>query len=97
MRDLFYSKEENVLFWIAGYCKDLNTDSVSEKIASLKSDASTLADVAKVDIGSVMTYEIAKSSRYRNMRCFYLNNFTGSVPEDAYELTGHTFQSWVSH
>lgn len=56
MNDLFYSVNEGVLFWIAGYTADLNTENVIKQTKSLKKNAEKFAKVAGVDQKHVTRY-----------------------------------------
>lgn len=55
MEDLFYSKDENIVFWVAGYCRDLNTDVLVDKISDLKQMGQEFADVLNIDLDKVRT------------------------------------------
>lgn len=80
-----YTEQDNTLFWVAGYCKDLNTSNVNQKIESLKENALKFAAHCGIDISDVNTYEIRNSRRYKNMRVFYCNKFPkNNVPTNAY-------------
>ncbi len=71
VKDLFYSPNEQLLFWVAGYTADGNTDNVLQIIQSLKENAELFAQTACVNIEQVNTYYITTSRRYKYMRVFY--------------------------
>jgi hypothetical protein len=87
MENLFYSESEKTAFWIAGYCADLNTDSVMQKIKSLKGNAKKFANVIGKHVDLVSTYEVHKSSRYKSMRVFYATGVAES-PKSAFQIGG---------
>lgn len=70
-RDLFYSTEEGILFWVAGYTRDGNTNSVKEIVQSLEENAKTFAEKAEVDFDKVLTLYNERPPRYQYMRIFY--------------------------
>lgn len=92
MDNLFYSHDENVLFWVAGYAADLNTSKVDEKITSLVENQSRFAEVAKCPRSEVHTTEILESSRYKYMRVFYVE--TPYVPKEAFVI-GEGEHKWT--
>lgn len=98
MKDLFYSWDEKILFWVAGYTADLNTDNVIEKNRDLLENALEFAGKAQCDVSSVKTFEILKSSRYKYMRVFYVNS--DFCPSDAFVIgKGEhkwTMSEWLS-
>lgn len=69
--NLFYSTQEGILFWVAGYTRDGNTENVQEIIASLKENAQTFADHAGVPFEKVLTFYNTRPPRYQYMRIFY--------------------------
>ena len=84
-KNLMYTEKDNTIFWVAGYCKDLNTSNVNQKIDSLKENAKRFADHCGIDVSDVNTYEIRNSRRYKNMRVFYSQKFPmEDVPSDAF-------------
>lgn len=87
MENLFYSESEKTVFWIAGYCADLCTDNVIQKIESLAENAKTFADAVAQSIDNIYTYEIHKSRRYKNMRVFYAKN-VAEIPVAAFRIGG---------
>lgn len=88
MKDLFYSQDEKIVFWVAGYCRDLNTDSIVEKVKDLQEMGQKLADVLGVKLDKIRTYEVHKSRRYLNMRVFYANEISQNIPENAFKIGG---------
>lgn len=80
MNDLFYHQATKVLFWVAGYCG--NSNNVQEIINEYKKDAKKLADLAGVTFETIKTAEIPKSSRYKYMRVYYIEDFDGAKIQD---------------
>lgn len=94
MKDLFYSLDEGILFWIAGYTKDGNTNSVVEMVESLEENATKFAKVANIPIEKVFTLYNTKPPHYQNMRIFYA---LCPLVEDAFVLsTGWTMNNWIT-
>jgi hypothetical protein len=94
MRDLFYSSDEGILFWVAGYTKDGNTNSVVEIVESLNENATNFAEIANIPINSVFTLFNTKPPRYQYMRIFYA--WCPPV-EDAFVLSeGWTMSKWIT-
>lgn len=71
MKDLFYSQREGILFWVAGYTRDNNTEQVIEMIKSLEENATKFAEMANIPIEKVSTFLNSKPPRYQYMRIFY--------------------------
>ena len=84
MNKLFYSPSEELVFLVAGYTQDLNTDSVVEICASLTDNAVKLSQLVNCDISMVRTFEVTKSMRYKNMRVFYAK--TNTAPNDCFDI-----------
>lgn len=85
MNNLFYTEKDSTLFWIAGYTWDGNTSFVIEQIKSLQENAQKFADISQVYLANVKTHFVEKSSRYKYMRVFYVNDFPMSkVPKEFY-------------
>lgn len=99
MENLFYSKKEKILFWIAGYTADGSTGRVLEKIRHLKDYAEQFAATSpEVRIDAVNTDYIQKSSRYKYMRVFWADGIE-SPPADAFIIgdgSDWTMNSWLS-
>ena len=91
--NLFYSEEENILFWVAGYTAADNTQHVDEIITSLRKRWNEFVfDVAKLPPSrtqEVKTDYITESRRYKYMRVFWCGDVEPEdVPEDAFHITG---------
>ena len=71
MRDVFYSADENILFYIAGYDR-ANGGNVQEAIKYLSENVKKLADKYKIDETQVNSFEITQSMRYKYMRVFWV-------------------------
>jgi hypothetical protein len=87
--DLFYSINEQLLFWVAGYTD--NTDNVVDLTTIYLERARALADLTKSDIKNIGTREINTSRRYKRMRVFYIKTII--IPENAFSL-GKDWDMW---
>lgn len=84
MNDVFYHELSGVLFWVAGYCG--NSINVTEIVKEYQKDAAKLAKLAGVSIDVIKTHEITKSSRYKYMRVYFIENFDSSKLEQKDEF-----------
>lgn len=92
MDNLFYSKNEKRLFWIAGYT-DNNPGAVASAIMLIES-AKKLAGKAEKDPTDVNTFFVDESNRYKNMRVYWVD--TEKIPEDAFIIDGNwTMMNWI--
>lgn len=81
--NLFYSSKEGILFWIAGYTRNDNTE-----------NAQTFADHVGIPLEKVFTYYNTRPPRYQYMRIFY-----AYIPkvEGAFELgEDWTMYKWLT-
>jgi len=95
MDNIFYSREEKTAFWVAGYCRDLNTDLAQQKVYDMLKNAKKFAKWAGVDVGTVKTYEITQSRRYKHMRMFYADGIN-EAPKGAFCIGGQREDGSVS-
>lgn len=96
MKDLFYSNEEKILFYIAGYTQDHHLSNVVEMTTDLMNNAIKFANEVGCDLSQVKTTFIEKSSRYKYMRVFYINSDEPKL--DAFELGGDwTMWKWLEN
>jgi len=104
MKDLFYSENEKILFWVAGYTPMDNTQKIDEIIDSLRKKWNEFVfDVACLPAtrtADVKTDLINKSRRYKHMRVFWCENVEPEdVPENAFSITGEngwTMWKWLN-
>ena len=94
MSNLFYSKTDNFLFWVAGYTKDGNVQDVAQMIEALKENATHFAQIASVPFEHVKTTFLNRSSRYKYMRVFYCTLPVEKVPDEAYVIEGKDWNMW---
>ena len=96
MKDLFYSVSEKKLFWIAGYTD--NSHNVKEIVSTLTNNRNHFIRICKLPENSVVNTDyITKSSRYKSMRFFWVDNVE-TPPEDAFELGNDwTMHKWISN
>lgn len=93
--NLFYSTQEGILFWVAGYTRDGSTDKVVEIIESLNSNAQTFADHAGVPLDEVFTFYNERPPRYQYMRIFY--TYVPKNLEGAYKIgKDWTMYKWLT-
>ena len=94
-QELFYSGDEKILFWVAGY-----TDN-SQHVNDIISVLTNLRDHFKRigGKGTVKTDVINESRRYKHMRVFWCENIEDKdVPSDAFRITGDngwTMWKWL--
>jgi hypothetical protein len=93
--NLYYSTEENILFWVAGY-----TDNYHE-VAEIKKMLDECVAEFELVIPTgvkipIKTDYITESSRYKNMRYFYIKMDKKFVSKKAFELDKTwTMYSWL--
>lgn len=93
MEDLFYSKQEKILFWVAGYTD--NSNIVTEMIEKLNQLLEKFNEVAKVDPKEIRTHYIEDSRRYKYMRVLYVE--TPNIPKDAFVIGENTSNDQGPH
>lgn len=82
MKKLFYSKNEKILFWVSGY--DTGNYSVNAIVKYLQQNAYKLADLINCDSDLVQTLVVHNSSRYKDMRVFFIHvepQLVESIPD----------------
>lgn len=85
-RNLYYTPKDQMLFWVAGYTADNNTDSIPEIIQSLTENAQAFADHVGCDFKHVKTLYNNHPPRYQYMRVFYIK--TDTPHPDAFVWNG---------
>ena len=103
MDNIFYSEDEKIVFWIAGYTRIDNTNSVDEQIEGLNEKRNEFLSLfnseTKPAPEKVKTIFVDNSRRYKYMRVFYLENIEpNQVPEKAFKITnknGWTMWKWL--
>lgn len=97
VKNLFYTKSDKTLFWIAGFTQDDNESKVHLKIEHLRKAAEEFAEVAKCPFDSVNTYFITNDwSPYKYMRVFFVE--TDYIPKKCHvidELEWNMFK-WLT-
>lgn len=93
--NLFYTHNDKMLFWVAGYTADNNTSSVVEILKSLQENAEKFAKKVGCKLEDVKTFQNNHPPRYQYMRVFYIE--TETPHPDAfvygdYEYLGKKFQ-----
>jgi len=91
MENLFYSENEKIAFYIAGYTD--NSLLVEDIISMLTKHTEKFSEKVCVDPKVVKTDYIVNSSRYKEMRVFYAE--VEKKPKDAFVLTSK--QGWTMH
>jgi len=69
MKDLFFSTEDRILFWIAGYRPETP---VSALVNSVNEDAKTFVKAAGCKPGNVNRLRVEKSSRYAGCVVYWM-------------------------
>ena len=93
--DLFYSSKEGILFWVAGYTQDGNTENVKKILESIKENAYKFAEQAGVDFDEVQTFYNSQPPRYQYMRIFY--TYAPKNLEGAFKLgEDWTMYKWIT-
>lgn len=98
-KELFYSINEDILFYIAGYTD--NSDNVTIIQKTLVDGVNELERLAKtkIDKKKVMTTYVTISDRYKYMRVFYIGGFNvKKVPKEAFLLgdgNDWTMRKWL--
>lgn len=97
-QNFFYSKNDKTAFFIRGYHQYHECEgNVAEIQKMLKEGAKNIATILGVDPKIVKTTYINKSSRYKGMRAFYVDNVE-MMPEGAFELgLDWTMSKWLSN
>jgi len=91
--NLFYSKKENLLFWIAGYMQD--TGKTWDIIKGFDDAAQSFMKFCKVPYNTIYQQKI-HDRRYKNMYVFYCEA-SDYIPDIAYRITkaDWTFSKWI--
>ena len=93
--NLFYSSKEDILFWVAGYTRDGNTENVAEILKSLEENATKFAEQADIPFDKVLTFYNTQPPRYQYMRIFY--TYTPKNIEGAFKLGENwTMYNWIT-
>jgi hypothetical protein len=94
--NLYYSTEEKILFWVAGYTDNYHeVDEIKQMLDECVKEFETV--IPRGVKFPIKTDYITESRRYKNMRYFYVSisdeNF---VPRRAFELDkSWTMYSWL--
>ena len=81
-RDIFYSKQEGILFWVIGYTD--NSTHVNQIIKMLETNRNTFLEFAKCKPDDVRTEMIDESRRYKHMRVMWC--YTKDIPKEAFVI-----------
>lgn len=94
-QELFYSKDEKTLFWVAGYTD--NSQNVNEIISTLQNLRDHFKRIG--GRGVIKTDVIVVSRRYKYMRYFFCEKIEEEdIPSDAFRITGEngwTMDKWL--
>lgn len=71
--ELHYTPGDKKLFWVAGYTRDENTDSVHDKLTAIAEYAQQFANMVGCKIEDVKTLYNTAPPRYQYMRVFYVS------------------------
>ncbi len=94
--NLHYTPNDKMLFWVAGYTADGNTDSVTEIVRSLTGNAQAFAAFVGCEPDQVKTFYNTQPPRYQYMRVFYIQ--TETPHPDAFVWNGEwTINKVITH
>lgn len=99
MNNLFFSEKDKCLFWITGYSQYDNTSNVVEKINYLNEYSKKFSDFTGVKVEDVKTSLVTNSSAYKYNRVFFVEGYSGDLPETTFVLSdenGFSMWSWLS-
>lgn len=93
MKNLYYSKVQRMLFWIAGYMN--SSENVKEKIGVLTNGVNEFVAATGVEKDSVCSFVVdGCSSHYARMRVFCAK--TDIVPDIAFKISEkYTMAEWI--
>lgn len=95
-KDLFFASREGILFWVAGYTRDGNTDNVQEIVEDLTQNALRFANQAGCHFDEVLTFYNTRPPRYQYMRIFY--TYVPKNLEGAFKLgEDWTMSEWITY
>lgn len=94
LQELYYSESEEILFWVAGYTADNQTENVCKQTESLKANARRFARVANCPLSVIRTRTITQSRRYKHMRVFWVD-YADPVPGAFVFKDTWTMENWL--
>jgi hypothetical protein len=78
-QNLYYTPDDKMLFWVAGYTADDHTDSVVAKTEYLLENAQKFATKVGCKLDEVKTYYNNRPPRFQYMRVFYIKTESHKV------------------
>lgn len=92
-KNLYYSPSEKTVFWIAGYCDNINVGKQIKMLEKCRSEfAQMISNIIRID--NMMSKEILHSDTYKHMRVFWMKWDT--APNGAMEIGDDwTMDKWV--
>jgi hypothetical protein len=96
--DLFYSVNEKKLFWITGYTD--NSYNINVMISMLTNNKNHFIKIGNLKKNAqINTDMILKSSRYKNMRYFWVDKIEiENVPKEAFQISNDwTMDKWIEN
>jgi len=99
MKDIFYSIKDKTVFWVAGYVGTGNGRAI-EIANALKTSATRFADKLGIDPAAIHTTVVEKSSKYKNMRVFFVQEHEIDTDKaDMNEVIGldWTMMKWLNN
>ena len=96
-KELYYSEHDKRLFWVAGYTD--NASGVDTHIRMLTAKRDIFLKMCGLESGNVKTEYVTKSTRYKSMRYFWIDEIESSeAPEEAYRLgSDWTMIKWIEN
>ncbi len=94
LENLFYSPSEKIAFFIPPHYYGAK---VKELVETMQNHANELAEIAGKSPDDVSIIDVLQSSRYKNMKVFYIKDCE-TAPEQAYVINeSWTMVSWYSN
>ena len=91
MKDLFYSPEEKIAFWVCGYA---DSTIVPELIKILSENSKKFMEaVGESELKNIRSYMIEESLCYKSMRVFYCS--MDVQPKSAFVINNWTMEEWL--
>ena len=91
MLNVFYSKTEKILFYIAENDKD--TSNVSKLVEMLIAGADKLAELISGKREAISYFDVTKSNDHMGMRIFFVK--TNTIPDGVRVLERKTMREWI--
>lgn len=97
LKDIFYVESEKRIFWVAGYQDNsYNANSIIDMLENCLSKLRKYLSIDKKKI--IFTEYISKSSRYKSMRVFWIDEIECPTNVEIFKLGNDwTMQKWIEN